>query len=43
MVIGVPKEIKEEEFRVAIVPSGISELKEDGHHILVERSAGDSL
>ncbi|MBI4825414.1 MAG: alanine dehydrogenase [Nitrospirae bacterium] len=41
MIIGVPKEIKEEEHRVAITPSGVSGLKNSGHHILIERSAGE--
>jgi alanine dehydrogenase len=41
MIIGVPKEIKEEEYRVAVAPSGVRELKEAGHQVLVESSAGD--
>ncbi|MDO8283069.1 MAG: alanine dehydrogenase [Thermodesulfovibrionia bacterium] len=41
MIIGVPKEIKEEEHRVAVTPSGVSELKNSGHHILIERAAGE--
>ncbi|TAL24863.1 MAG: alanine dehydrogenase [Nitrospirae bacterium] len=41
MIIGVPKEIKKEEYRVAITPFGIEELKKDGHTILVETSAGE--
>ncbi|MCC6347554.1 MAG: alanine dehydrogenase [Nitrospirales bacterium] len=40
MVIGVPKEIKKEEYRVGITPSGIAELKRDGHTLLVETGAG---
>jgi len=40
MKIGVPKEIKTEEFRVGITPFGVQDLKRDGHTILIERSAG---
>ncbi len=41
MVIGVPKEIKPDEYRVAMVPSGVEILTQHGHTVLVERSAGD--
>ncbi len=40
MVIGVPKEIKREEYRVGIIPSGVKELKSAGHMVLVETGAG---
>ncbi len=40
MVIGVPKEIKDNEFRVGIVPSGVRAAKEAGHIVLVEKGAG---
>lgn len=40
MIIGVPKEIKEEEFRVAITPAGVSAFVAHGHAVLIERSAG---
>lgn len=40
MIIGIPKEIKEHEYRVGITPSGVRQLKEDGHHVMVEHSAG---
>ncbi len=40
MVIGVPKEIKNNEYRVGIVPSGVEELVADGHSVLVETRAG---
>jgi alanine dehydrogenase len=40
MIIGVPKEIKEQEFRVALLPSAIYQLIRHGHQVLVERSAG---
>jgi len=41
MIIGVPKEIKKEEYRVAVTPEGAAELKKDGHTILVETGAGE--
>ncbi len=40
MIIGVPKEIKADEYRVALVPSGAEALVEAGHTVLVETSAG---
>lgn len=41
MIVGVPKEIKEDEYRVGITPSGVSELKKDGHRIIIENRAGE--
>lgn len=41
MIIGVPKEIKEKEFRVGIVPSGVKALVQAGHTVLVEQGAGE--
>jgi alanine dehydrogenase len=41
MIIGVPKEIKEQEQRVALVPSAVEQLKRRGHSVLVETNAGD--
>jgi len=41
MIIGVPKEIKKGEYRVALTPEGAAELKKDGHAILVETGAGE--
>jgi alanine dehydrogenase len=41
MVIGVPKEIKDHETRVGLVPSGVTALREAGHEVLVETSAGE--
>ncbi len=41
MIIGVPGEIKKEEYRVGITPPGVEELKKDGHTILVEAGAGE--
>jgi len=40
MIIGIPKEIKKEEFRVPITPAGVSELNRSGHTILLETEAG---
>jgi alanine dehydrogenase len=41
LIIGVPKEIKTHEYRVAITPSGVKELKRDGHTVLIETGAGE--
>ncbi len=41
MIIGIPKEIKEHEYRVGITPSGVKALKEDGHDVMMEYSAGE--
>lgn len=41
MVIGVPKEIKPDEYRVAMTPSGVEILVQHGHTVLIERGAGD--
>ena len=40
MIIGVPKEIKNNEFRVAITAAGVHEFRTHGHSVLVERGAG---
>ena len=40
MLIGVPKEIKNHEYRVGLTPSGARELSSRGHQVLVERDAG---
>ena len=40
MIIGVPKEIKQQEFRVALPPSGAYQLVRAGHRVLVEKNAG---
>ena len=40
MVIGVPKEIKANETRVALTPQGALELTQNGHQVLVEKEAG---
>ncbi len=40
MIVGVPKEIKEQEQRVALLPSGAQQLVRQGHAVLVEKGAG---
>ena len=40
MIIGVPKEIKEQEQRVALLPSAVEQLKRRDHTVLVEKNAG---
>lgn len=40
MVIGVPKEIKNEEFRVGLTPGAVSSFVHEGHSVLVEKDAG---
>ncbi|WP_040795236.1 alanine dehydrogenase [Nocardia higoensis] len=40
MRIGVPREVKEQEFRVALTPAGAGELVRRGHDVLVQRGAG---
>jgi alanine dehydrogenase len=40
MVVGVPREIKEEENRVALTPSGVGALVAHGHRVVVEHGAG---
>ena len=40
MLIGVPKEIKNEEYRVGMVPFSVMECTSRGHQVIVERDAG---
>jgi alanine dehydrogenase len=40
MLVGVPKEIKNNENRVAMTPAGVQELRSRGHSVLIESSAG---
>jgi alanine dehydrogenase len=42
MIIGVPSEVKSGENRVALTPQAVESLKEHGHHIKVERDAGNA-
>jgi len=41
VIVGVPKEIKTDEYRVAITPIGVRELAERGHEVLIEKGAGE--
>ena len=41
MRIGVPSEIKIDEYRVALTPAGVRELSDRGHEVLVQRGAGE--
>ena len=40
MIVGVPREVMDSEFRVAITPAGVRELTTAGHQVLVEHAAG---
>jgi alanine dehydrogenase len=41
MIIGVPKEIKDQEYRVGLTPDGAATLGRAGHTVLIEAAAGD--
>ena len=43
MTVGVPREIKEQEFRVALLPSAVYQLVKRGHHVLVESNAASGI
>jgi alanine dehydrogenase len=43
VIIGVPKEIKEYEYRVAIVPAGVRSLAQAGHKVFIESTAGEGI
>ncbi len=43
MIVGVPKEIKNNENRVGLVPSGVKALKQHGHTVLVQTNAGHGI
>ncbi len=43
MIIGVPREIKEQEFRVAMLPAGAYHLAQRGHRVRVETAAGEGI
>jgi alanine dehydrogenase len=43
MIVGLPQEIKNNEFRVGMVPSSVRELIDHGHHVLVESGAGEGI
>lgn len=41
MIVGVPKEIKNNEYRVAMEPSGVRALVESGHKVIIQKSTGE--
>ena len=41
MRVGIPTEIKNNEYRVAITPAGVSELVRHGHDVLIQAGAGE--
>jgi len=41
MKIGIPKEIKTKEYRVGMIPSGVRSLIENGHHVYIQKNAGE--
>jgi len=41
MIVGIPKEVKDNEYRVSMTPSGVHQLAESGHTVLVEEGAGE--
>ena len=41
VIVGLPKEIKDNEYRVGLTPAGVRALKDAGHEVLVEKSAGE--
>ena len=43
MLIGVPKEIKNEEYRVGLTPYSVHELVQHGHEVIVEQNAGSAI
>ncbi len=43
MIIGVPKEIKNHEYRVGMTPTGVRELIHQGHQVLVQREGGTAI
>ena len=43
MKVGIPREVKNHEYRVAITPAGVHELVRDGHQVLIEAGGGRRL
>src|SRR5438128_2892289 len=41
MIVGLPKEVKDNEYRVGLVPAGVKALTDAGHKVFVQKSAGD--
>ena len=40
MIVGVPREVKDHEYRVGMIPAGVKALVMDGHSVLIEKDAG---
>jgi alanine dehydrogenase len=40
VILGVPREIKDHEYRVALTPQGAARLVQEGHRVLVQQDAG---
>src|SRR6056297_1741940 len=40
MIVGVPREVKSDEYRIAMLPAGVEELVERGHRVIVEADGG---
>lgn len=43
MIVGVPKEIKNHEYRVGLTPDQVNELRQFGHQVLIEKKAGEAI
>lgn len=43
MIIGVPKEIKAQEYRVGLTPASVRELVQQGHNVIIEQNAGEGI
>lgn len=43
MLIGVPKEIKNHEYRIGLTPAGVRELVSHGHQVMIQRDAGKAI
>lgn len=41
MIVGLPKEVKDNEYRVGIVPAGVKALTNAGHSVLIQKTAGE--
>ena len=40
MLIGVPKEIKSDEYRIGLTPESVEKLSQSGHEVMIEENAG---
>jgi len=43
MIVGIPKEIKNQEYRLGMIPSQVHTLVKQGHQVLVEKGAGEGV